>query len=112
MAQIQHIDVFAGEDRTISLYARDSANLPTNLTSKTLTTYVGRPPLRPDCSDALFTKSGSIVSASAGTYTIAIADTDTQYMSGDYEYQTKTVDGSGNIAVVTLGRFRVRPVMV
>jgi hypothetical protein len=98
------VDIWAGEDRTLTLAARDSANAPVNLTNKTVTFRVARP-----LSDvAVFEKTGSTISASAGTFSVAIADSDTQNMSGDYRYTAYTTDGSGNIAVVCSGRFRVR----
>lgn len=111
MSNIIHLDVFSGTDRTLTLYARDPSNVAVSLSGKTLTGYFGRPPLRPDCSDAIFTKSGTITDAASGTYTITIEDSDTTYLDGDYEYQVKTVDGSSLVAVVTMGRFRVRSVL-
>lgn len=112
MANIQPLDVYSGADETKTLYARDSSNNPASLTSKTVTWYVGRSPWRPDCSNALITKTGSVVSASAGTFTVAILASDTQYMNGDFEHMAHTTDGSGNIAVVCQGRFRIRPVLI
>jgi hypothetical protein len=112
VSNIQHRDVYAGENRTVSLSARDSANAPASLTSKTVTWYVGRPPWHPDWSNAIITKTGSVVSASAGTFTVAVTPSDTQYMSGDYEHMALTTDGSGNVAVVVQGRFRIRPALV
>lgn len=109
MANREHCDVYAGEDRTITLHARDSANAAANLTSKTIAWYVGRSPFRPDSDWALITKTGTVVSASAGTFTVAITPSDTRYFNGDYEHMGKTTDGSGNVAVVVQGRFRVRP---
>lgn len=105
---VQHIDVFAGEDRTVPLAARDSSNLPANLTGKTVNWYVGHSPWRPDCSNAIFSKTGTVVSAPGGTFTVPVAAADTLYMNGDYEHMAKTTDNSGLVAVVCQGRFRVR----
>lgn len=112
MANLQHLEVYGYEDRTPTLYARDSANVAANLTSKTVAWYVGRYPLWPDCRNAIFSKTGSVVSASAGTFTVPILAADTQYLEGDFEHMAKTTDGSGNVAVVCRGRFRVLPVLV
>lgn len=112
MSNTQHLEVYAGTDRVPTLYARDDNNNAVSLTSKTIAWYVGRSPWRPDCSNALFSKTGSVVSASGGTFTVPIAAADTQYLNGDYEHMAKTTDGSGNVAVVCTGRFRVRPVLV
>lgn len=109
---VQHLDLFAGENRTPTLYARDPSNNVASLTGKTIAWYVGRGPWAPDCSNAIFSKTGTIVSASAGTFTVPIVPTDTLNLVGDYEHLAKTTDGSGLIAVVCMGRFRVRPALV
>lgn len=105
---IQHIEVFAGEDRTVPLAARDSNNLPVDLTSKTVTWYVGRSPWRPDFGNAIFSKTGTAIAPTAGTFSVPIAAADTLHMSGDYEHMAKTTDAAGLVAVVCQGRFRVR----
>ena len=113
MANIQHLDVYAGEDRTPTLYARDSANVPLSLTGKTVAWYVGRSPWHPDYSNAIFSKTGTTISASAGTFSVPIVPADTQYLNGDYEHMAvATVTASGLKYVVTQGRFRVRSVLV
>lgn len=110
MANRQHFEVYAGENRTLTpIYARDSANAAVSLASKTIDFRVGRSPRNIDSTWPIFTKTGTIVSAPAGTFSVAILPADTQYLHGDYEYQAVTTDGSGNLAVVTAGRFRVRP---
>lgn len=113
MSNTQHIQVYSGEDRTVTLSARDSSNVAVSLTGKTIAWHVGRGPLWPDCSKAIFSKTGTIVSAAAGTFSVAIEPEDTQYMSGDYEHMAvTTVTASGLVAVVCQGRFRVRPILV
>lgn len=102
---VQHIDLWSGENRTETLTARDSGNAVASLTSKTVTwRATGR-----DSDVAMLTKTGSVVSASAGTFTVAITPTDTQDMAGEYRHQAFTTDGSGNIVCVVSGRLRVRP---
>ncbi len=108
----QNLDLFAGEDRTPTLYARDSANNVADLTGKTVAWYVGRPPLRPDCSSAIFSKTGTTLTATDGSFTVPVVPADTQYLDGDYEHMAKTTDGSGLVAVVCQGRFRVRSSLV
>lgn len=109
MANRQHIDVYAGENRTVTLEARDPSNVVTSLSGKTVSFRVGKSPRNLDSAWPIFTKTGSIVSAPAGTFSVAIAPSDTKYMRGDYEHVAVTRDGSGNLQVVTAGRFRVRP---
>ena len=111
MANTQQLEVYAGEDRTLTLYARDASNLPVNLTGKTITVYIGRKPTDPDRDQAILTKTGTIVSASAGSFSIAIAASDTANLTtGDWQYNAQTSSG-GSTAVVTRGRFRINPVV-
>lgn len=105
----QHLEVVSGENRTLTGYARDSSNAVANLTSKTITVYVGVRPNDPDRSGAVFTKTGTVTSASGGIFTFPVTPGDTNNLEGDYEWQAKTTDGSGNIAVVAQGRFRILP---
>lgn len=110
---LQHLEVFAGEDRTPTLYARDPSNVALSLTGKTIAWYVARPPWHPDRRNAIITKAGTTVSASAGTFTVPILAADTQYLEGDYEHMAvSTVTATGLLAVVCKGRFRVRPSLV
>lgn len=113
MANVQHLDVYAFEDRTPTLYARDPSNNAVSLTGKTIAWYVGRSPWHPDWSNAIFSKVGSIVSAPAGTFSVPITPTDTQFLNGDYEHMAvTTVVATGLVAVVCAGRFRIRPALV
>lgn len=109
MANRQHIDVYAGENRTTTLEARDASNNVASLSGKTVSVRVGRSPRNLDSAWPIFTKTGTIVNAPAGTFSFSVGPADTTHMRGDYEYQAVTTDGSGNLAVVTAGRFRVRP---
>jgi len=102
---VQNFDIHSGENRTLSMAARDSANAVASLTSKTVTWRVSEL----DGVHPIFSKTGSVVSASAGTFTVAITPTDTADLAGDYKHQAITTDGSGNIAVVVTGRLRIRP---
>jgi hypothetical protein len=109
MANRQHIDVYAGENRTTTLEARDPSNNVASLSGKTVSVRVGRSPRNLDTSWPIFVKTGTVISASAGTFSFSVTPSDTTYMRGDYEYVAVTTDGSGNLAVVAAGRFRVRP---
>lgn len=57
-----------------------------------------------DDSDALITKSGVIVSASGGTYTITLTDTDTYVTPGKHYYDIKIELSSGIIYKLVEGR--------
>lgn len=102
---IQNREIFRGENRTLSFAARDGSNAVASLTSKTVTWRVSE--IGSDT--PLFSKTGSVVSASAGTFTVAITPTDTDNLEGDYTHQAITTDASSNIAVVVAGRLRILP---
>lgn len=109
MANTQHIDCYAGENRTQTLYARNYLNVPVNLTGKTISWSLARAPNTPDCLQGIVTYAGTIVSASAGSYTIPIAPGDTANLTpGNYYHQTNTTDGTGSVQIVNAGRFRLR----
>ncbi len=62
-----------------------------------------------DDSDAQIAKSGTIVSAPAGTYSITLTDTNTYLPPGDYFYSIKIELASGSIYVLDKGKFKVEP---
>ena len=71
---------------------------------------LGGQPLRtrPFPSWPVFDVTGTIVDSANGVYTVALTPSATQFMQGDYQHQTWATDGSGNVSVVSEGRFRVR----
>ena len=112
MANVQHLEVYAGEDRTLTIYGRDASNAAVNLTGKTIAVYIGRKPNDPSARQAVLTKTGTIVSASAGSFSIPIAASDTANLTtGDWQYTAETTTGAGAIEVVARGRFRINPVV-
>ena len=62
-----------------------------------------------DDSDAQIAKTGTIVSAAAGTYSIILTDTNTYLPPGDYFYSAKIELASGNIYLLDKGKFKVNP---
>jgi hypothetical protein len=109
LAQEQFLDIWLGENRTLSLQARDNANNPSDLTGKTVTWAVGFPPYEPDWPEPIITKTGTVTDAAGGLYTVAITPTDTKYMAaGNYTHQAYTTDNTGSVSVVTEGTFRLR----
>ncbi len=110
MPNVQNIEVYAGEDRTVTLTARDSSNNVVNLTGKTLAFNVGRRPNDPTLMTAVLTYTGSTVSTTAGTYTVAIVAGDTDDLTpGNYQHQTDaTTVSTGALSVVCIGVFRIR----
>lgn len=100
--------MFSGENRTLTLHARDANNNVQNLTGLTIAWNVGWPPQDLSLWSAIFSKPGTILSASAGTFTVALVPSDTQDIYGDYQQQAVTTDSSGLVAVVSRGRLAIK----
>lgn len=104
MANREHFEVYAGENRTLTMHARDSANAPKDLTGLTLTCNVGRPPNVPWQQFASFQPAVAVTSASSGVFTATISGGDTQYLHGEYLHQTTDANG----VVYCAGRLKIR----
>lgn len=101
---VQDIDMWSAENRTETLTARDSNNAVVNLTGGTLSWRAGSR----DDDWARITKTPSIVSASAGTYSVVLTPSDTASMDGDYRHQTFFTTSGGSVSMVNTGRLIVR----
>lgn len=95
----QHFRMTAGEDRTLSLVARNRSQAIVVITGATiqfrLAKRVGDSPL--------VTKSGTITDAANGAYTVALAAADTEDLHGEYVYRVYFTI-SGSVSVYTGGR--------
>lgn len=110
MANLQHIEMFAGDTRTFTLAGRGATNAPANLAGRAVAWYVGRSPFRPDDGTPIITKTGSVVSAPDGTFTVSLALEDTRDLNGDFEHMALAfINDAQN--VITRGRFRILPVL-
>ena len=104
MPQVQNFTMTAGEDRTLSLTARDYSNAIQSLTVATLAFRLSL-----NAGDgSLVAKTGSTVSAAAGTYTVSLDAADTNDLYGDYPYQTLATI-AGDVSLVSKGIIRVQP---
>ena len=103
MAVVQDIDVYQEDDVTLS-WSPASGVSPTTITSWTLsfTLYseLG--------DDVVLTVAGSIVSGSAGTFTVTLSSSNLNITPGVYYYFCKRTD-SGNKNTITRGKMRVWP---
>lgn len=108
MANVEHFEVYGGENRTLTLHGRDSTNTAVNLTGKTIAWRVGRPPNDPDLRFPVFSYTGTATVTTSGVFSVAILATDTLDLYGEYLHQASTTDGSGNIALVSQGRLKIR----
>ena len=103
MSATKHFEIYAGEDRTLSLVARDAANDILNLTGATLAFRMSKTAGE----GATVSASGSIVSASAGTFTVALTDSNTDIAAGDYTYHVlATISGTDTLC--SRGTIRVK----
>ena len=94
--------IHAGTDRTLSLVARDEDGDILNLTGATLAFRLAR-----NAGDsALVSASGSITTAAAGTFTVALTDSQTDDLEGDY-YFTVLATISGTDTMCAEGVIRV-----
>lgn len=99
---VQHFVLTAGEDRTLALTAKDRDAAIFNLTGATITFDLIDAETDQRC---FATKSGTITSATEGTYTVTLTDTDTRDMRGLYRYIAKaTISG----ATTAIGKGRIR----
>ena len=105
MANVQNFDIVAGETRTLTMYARDPDNAVQSLSGLTVQWRVGDAPWDPTSERPVFTKTTSIVSASAGSFTVSLTYDDTYNIQGDFLHQAVTSSG----LVVVSGRLHVRP---
>lgn len=97
----------AGTDRTLSLVARDDTGAILNLTGATLAFRL----TLNEGDTSLVSKSGSITTAASGTYTVALTDSDTTDLYGDYHYHvlatisgTDTMCSEGTIRIGALNQ--------
>jgi hypothetical protein len=92
----------AGEDVTLSMTARDATGAILNLTGATIAWKLAL-----NAGDtALVSKTGTIVSAAAGTFTVALVAADTADLYGDYVHQA-IVTISGAVTVGVRGIMRI-----
>lgn len=103
MPSSKHFEIYGGEDRTLSLVARDAAGDVLGLTSATLAFRMAPSPGRGSTVSA----TGSIVSAPAGTFTVALTDSQTNVEAGDYTYHVlATISGTDTLCA--RGTIRVK----
>lgn len=105
MANVQNFDMASGESRTFTMYARDADNAVQSLSGLTVQWRVGKPPWDPTTTTPTFTKTASIVSAAAGSFTVTLDYNDTYQLQGDFLHQAVTSSG----LVVVTGRLHIRP---
>lgn len=98
---LQNFAMNAGEDRTLTMTARDNGGAIIDLTGATIQWDVARSA----AGGTLLTKTGSIVSASAGTFSVSLTSGETDSFTGDYWYQAK-VTISGAVSIGAQGKIR------
>ncbi len=95
MSNLQDLTIFAGETRTLTLYARDPDNNVQDLTGKTVYWRVGYPLWIPDQMTPVLTKTGTVLDAAAGSFTVTLNPPDTMPYEGNFIHNAITItDGS------------------
>jgi len=105
MPNVQNFDMMSGETRTFTMYGRDSDNAVKSLSGLSVDWRVGHPPWDPRRETPTLSKLASIVSASAGSFTVSLEYDDTYQLEGDFLHQAITSSG----LVVVTGRLHIRP---
>lgn len=102
MASVQNFAVTAGEDQTLTMTARGPSGAVIDLTSAGISWRVmGR------TGNTVLTKTGTVVSASAGTFTVALTDADTSgFKDGNYTHEA-LITVSATTTKGVSGRIRV-----
>lgn len=94
--------LYAGQDKTLSLVARDDDGAILNLTGATLAFRLARNP----GDTSLVSKTGSITVAASGTFTAALTDADTDDLEGDYYYNVlASISGTDTMCAEGVIRF-------
>ena len=99
---IQNFNLTAGEDRTLTMRATTQAGAVLNLTGATISWRLSPS----QGGNAVLEETGSIVSASAGTFSVTLSDDETEGLGGSYYHQA-LVTISGTTTVATAGRVMV-----
>ena len=68
----QNLYIYAGENDTLTLFARNSSNNVPNIYGQTIDWRVGKTPFEPGRRSAVLDKTATIVSTTAGSYSVSI----------------------------------------
>jgi len=84
MANFQDLDIYAGETRTLTLYARTPENGVQDLTDREIAWFVSYPLWTPDQMSPVLQKTGTVTDATAGKFTVTLYPPDTVPLEGNY----------------------------
>jgi hypothetical protein len=107
VANKENFEVWSGEDRTLTLHARDSNNAVVNLTGYTVKWLVGIPPNRPYLQWSVISKTGTVTDPTNGIFTVSLLASDTQDITGNYLHEA-LASINNTTAVVSTGRLKIR----
>jgi len=86
MANYQDLDIYAGETRTLTLYARTPENEMQDLTLQDIAWFVSYPLWTPDQMSPVLQKTGTVTDAATGTFTVTLNPPDTVPLEGNYNH--------------------------
>jgi hypothetical protein len=102
---VQNFNITAGEVCTLTMYARDRDNAVQSLSGVSVQWRLGKAPWDPMSDVPVLTKTTTIVSAAAGSFTVSLTYDDSYNIAGDFQHQAVTSTG----LVVVSGKLHVRP---
>lgn len=96
MANYQDLDIYAGETRTLTLYARTPENAVLDLSAiSSIAWFVSYPLWTPDQMSPVLQKVGTITDAALGKFTVTVYPFDTVPLEGNYNHLAMTTtDGT------------------
>lgn len=108
MAKTGKITVFRGEDKSIMLTFTDADGVAINITGYTIF-FTVKANINDADADALISKNITSHSNPSGGITyLTLTDADTDVAVGQYPYDFKLKDGSGNFSQSDSGVFEIR----
>jgi hypothetical protein len=93
MGNIQNVSLHRAQDKTFTFYGRDDDNLPKDLTGRVVTWRIGQA-LYDENVRPLLTVTATIISAAAGSFSVALDASQTDRLARDYEHSAILDDGS------------------
>ena len=92
MPNIQNVSLKRAQDKVFTFYGRDDDNLPKDLTGRVVTWRFGRLPFMENVRP-LLTVTATVISAAAGSFSISLDTSQTNYWADDYDHSATLDDG-------------------
>lgn len=104
-AEHQNAELYAGDSAELEIALTDEEGAALDLSGATLAWKLAR---TPHAAAEVSKASGSGISISGSTATVALDDTETADLLGDYWHQLVVTDASGNVSTLATGTITFR----